>query len=229
MVGTSALAGIIGNIHQQLPQQTLINAARWVLWIPMFHKSSTIQRHIGRLPYLLAQGECYSGAEMQLLFYFVFFLQESWRCIVSTKCWRRLGLLQWTWLRVEGKECEGSACLTCRNFFSCIQVTCELPPRPNPTPPPTYTSPTPPPDPWSTFGGLTNVEVFIGMFVICALAMVCLCSCKRRAEDDTESLFQVDGGGDNVAYEPPPPPSYTPPRQPKSDGPPSYDEAVNMA
>ena len=160
---------------------------------------------------------------------FCIFLQESWRCIVSTKCRRRLGLLQWTWLRVEGKECEGSACLTCRNFFSCIQVTCELPPRPNPTPPPTYTSPTPPPDPWSTFGGLTNVEVFIGMFVICALAMVCLCSCKRRAEDDTESLFQVDGGEDNLAYEPPPPPSYTPPRQPKSDGPPSYDEAVNMA
>ena len=116
-----------------------------------------------------------------------------------------------------------------QELFLCIQVTCELPPRPNPTPPPTNTSPTPPPDPWSTFGGLTNVEVFIGMFVICALAMVCLCSCKRRAEDDTESLFQVDGGSDNVAYEPPPPPSYTPPRQPKSDGPPSYDEAVNMA
>ena len=73
MVGTSALAGIIGNIHQQLPQQTLINAARWVLWIPMFHKSSTIQRQNGRLPNLLAQGECYSGAEMQLPFYFVFF------------------------------------------------------------------------------------------------------------------------------------------------------------
>ena len=41
--------------------------------------------------------------------------------------------------------------------------------------------------------------------------------------------IQSDGGSDNVAYEPPPPPSYTPPRQSKSDGPPSYDEAVNMA
>ena len=73
MVGTSALAGIIGNIHQQLPQQTLINAARWVLRIQMFHKSSTIQRQIGRLPFLLAQGGCYSGAEMRPLFYFAFF------------------------------------------------------------------------------------------------------------------------------------------------------------
>ena len=42
----------------------------------MFHKSSTIQRHIGRLPYLLAQGECYSGAERQLVFYFVFFCRS---------------------------------------------------------------------------------------------------------------------------------------------------------
>ena len=87
-----------------------------------------------------------------------------------------------------------------------------------------------PPDPWAAFGGLTNVEVFIGMFVVCALAMVCLCSCKRRSgDDDTESLFQVDGGEINTACESPPPPSYTPPRQPKSENLPSYDEAVNMA
>ena len=79
------------------------------------------------------------------------------------------------------------------------------------------------------FGGQLNVEVFSGIAVICVLAMVCLCCCKRRAEDDTESLFQVDGGEDNEAYEPPPPPSYASPRQSKSDNPPSYDEAVNMA
>ena len=86
-----------------------------------------------------------------------------------------------------------------------------------------------PPDPWAAFGGITNVEVFIGMFVVCALAMVCLCSCKRQPEDDTESLFQVDGGEINTAYDSPPPPLYTPPRQPKNENPPSYDEAVNMA
>ena len=111
------------------------------------------------------------------------------------------------------------------------------------TPYPPITSPytpSPAPDPWAAFGGLTNVEVFSGIAVICVLAvLVCICSCKRRAEEDTESLFQVDGGEDNVAYEPPPPPSYTSPRQPqpsyssprqpKSENPPSYDEAVNMA
>ena len=112
-------------------------------------------------------------------------------------------------------------------------MTCDRPPKPTMTPYPPITSPytpSPAPDPWAAFGGLTNVEVFSGIAVICVLAvLVCICSCKRRAEDDTESLFQVDGGEDNVAYEPPPPPSYTSPRQPKSDNPPSYDEAVNMA
>ena len=73
MVGTSALVGIIGKIDQHFTPSTLINAARWVLRIQMFHKSSTIQRQIGRLPFLLAQGGCYSGAEMRPLFYFAFF------------------------------------------------------------------------------------------------------------------------------------------------------------
>ena len=77
-------------------------------------------------------------------------------------------------------------------------MTCDGP-HDRTTPSPLSTSL--PPDPWAAFGGLTNVEVFIGMFVVCALAMVCLCSCKRRSEDeDTESLLAPLGALIGLAF-----------------------------
>ena len=115
-LGTPALVGIIGNIHQRL--------------YPLYsHGFSALSPADSNVPQILHHSEanwqialltcsgrvllrCWNATTI-----LYFFLQESWRCIVSTKCWRRLGLLQWTRLRVEGKECEGSAFLTYRNFF----------------------------------------------------------------------------------------------------------------
>ena len=115
-LGTPALVGIIGNIHQRL--------------YPLYsHGFSALSPADSNVPQILHHSEanwqialltcsgrvllrCWNATTI-----LYFFLQESWRCIVSTKCWRRLGLLQWTRLRVEGKECEGIACLTNRNFF----------------------------------------------------------------------------------------------------------------
>ena len=88
--------------------------------------------------------------------------------------------------------------------------------------PPTTTSP---PDPWDAFGGLSNVEIFLGLVVLATMVLVCLCSCRRQAEDEVDLLSGDLRGEGNPGYEEPPP--YRPP-SPKAEGLPSYDEAVNM-